>query len=132
MKIYYDAEHRDPSQPMPSGQTTQFRSRYNDSNHPVSSGFLIALLYGGAINPMPRRKTRRDRRNRRRVATCRRSSLSRRDRRNRRRGIVRRILQEDILYFFVVNLPTQAEIQQSVDQLEHLMAPNGAPAPTST
>ncbi|KAJ5099712.1 hypothetical protein N7532_006713 [Penicillium argentinense] len=137
-QTFYEAKNPDPSRPMQSSQAPQFKSRYNDPNHPANSGSLVALLTGGAVDPVPRRKARRAarqarrddrqiRRDARRVARGRSPRGPRKTRnKKQRKGMIKRLLQEDILYFFVVSLPSQEEVQESVYQLEHLMAQNGA------
>ncbi len=39
----------------------------------------------------------------------------------RRKGIIKKIMQQDVLYLLVVNLPTDQELQQSVARLEHII-----------
>ncbi|CAI7570854.1 unnamed protein product [Penicillium pancosmium] len=130
-QAFHDAENNDPSRASQSTQQSQFRSRYNDPNHPANSGSLVALLTGGAINPVPRREDRRrakrERRNDRRVARGR-PARDQRQKKKRRKGTVKRLLQGNILYFFIVNIPSQEEVQQSVDQLERLMSEQEAPS----
>lgn len=55
-----------------------------------------------------------------------------RGQRRRKGGIIKKILQKDVLYLIIVNLPTEAEYQQSVADLERmdtarLRAERGAP-----
>lgn len=112
-------------------------SRYSDPNHPANSGSLISLLTGGAVNPAARRQARRaamqkrrdskrDYKDARRVA---RGKAPRGPRTIKRKGqrktIVKKIMQQDVLYLLIVNLPSQEEVQKSVSQLEHVMAQAG-------
>lgn len=109
-------------------------SRYNDPNHPANSGSLISLLTGGIINKSSvkdRRARRRERRaakreyyDSRRVARGR-SPRGPRRIRGERQGIIKKILQQDVLYLLVVNLPSQEEVQESVARLEHIMTQEG-------
>lgn len=39
-----------------------------------------------------------------------------------RKGIVRKILQQDVLYLLIVNLPSDQEVKQSVADLERMMS----------
>lgn len=113
-------------------------SRYNDPNHPANSGSLISLITGGAINPAARRQARREAKqdwrnskreykDARRVARGRAPRGPRRVRRKgQRKTILKKILHKDVLYLLIVNLPSQEEVQQSVTQLEQVMAQTGA------
>lgn len=40
-------------------------------------------------------------------------------------GIIKKILQQDVLYLLIVNLPTEQEVQESVAKLERVMTENG-------
>lgn len=115
-------------------------SRYNDPNHPANSGSLISLITGGAINPAARRQARREAKRERRdskreykdarrVAHGRAPRGPRRVRAKRkgaRKTIIKKIMHQDVLYLLIVNLPSQDEVQQSVAQLEQVMARAGA------
>lgn len=112
-------------------------SRYNDPNHPVNSGSLISLLTGGAVNPAARRQARREAKQERRqikreykdsrrVARGRAPCGPRRvTRKGQRKTIIKKLMQKDVLYLFVVNLPSQEEVQESVAQLEQVMTQTG-------
>lgn len=112
-------------------------SRYNDPNHPANSGSLISLLTGGAVNPAARRQARREAKQERRqmrreykdsrrVARGRAPRGPRRVRRKgQRKTIIKKLMQKDVLYLLVVNLPSQEEVQKSVTQLEQVMAQTG-------
>ena len=114
-------------------------SRYNDPNHPANSGSLISLLTGGAVNPAARREQRRalkqERRElRRKHKDARRVSRGRSPRgprkartpKRQRQGIIKKILQQDVLYLIIVNLPNQEELQESVTRLESMVQQAGA------
>jgi hypothetical protein len=128
------AEHPNSSLALPASAQPKFASRFSDPNHPVNSGSLIALLTGGVLNPAARRKQKRERRalkreykDARRVA---RGRLPRGPRRQRgpngqRKGIIRKILQQDVLYLLVVNLPTDQEVAESVQRLENALSKEG-------
>lgn len=93
------------------------------------------MATGGAVNPASRRGERRaarqDRRelkreskDMRRMARGRlpRGPRPARTPRRQRKGVIKRILQEDVLYLLVVNLPTEEEVQRSVAELQRVMA----------
>ncbi|KAF3392658.1 hypothetical protein F1880_008641 [Penicillium rolfsii] len=133
-QAFYEAEHQGSSLAVPSSDRKTMVSRYNDPNHPANSGSLISLLTGGAVNPAARRQARREARQERRqmkreykdsrrVARGRAPRGPRRvKRRGQRKTIIKKLMQKDVLYLLVVNLPSQEEVQQSVSQLEHLLA----------
>lgn len=121
------------------------QSRYSDPNHAVNSGSLISLITGGNINPMPRRQARRAKiqerrsvrreyKDTRRVARGRAPRGPRMNRRNRprRQGIIKKVMQQDVLYLLIVNLPSKKEVQESVTRLETLVEEQqtGAPGPS--
>lgn len=103
---------------------TKFASRYSDPNHTANNGSLISLLTGGAINPHDRRQHRRALRDVRR-AERRPDRYERRPdryerrvprqggRRSRGGGPIRRMMQQDVLYLMIVNLPTEEETAQA-------------------
>ncbi|KAF7557014.1 hypothetical protein G7Z17_g1029 [Cylindrodendrum hubeiense] len=123
----YEAEHQDSALAVPSSARKEFHSRFSDPNHAANSGSLISLVTGGAINPKERRQKRRvarwENRNDRRAAQGRAPLPPRRrmQPRGQRKGPIRKLLQPNVLYFIIVNLPSQAEVQQSVQQLEQTM-----------
>lgn len=45
-------------------------------------------------------------------------------------GLLKKVFQKDVLYFLVVNLPTDEELQQSVHDLEQIMSQAGAAGPS--
>lgn len=45
----------------------------------------------------------------------------RRPKGQRKKGIIKKILQQDVLYLLIVNLPTEQEVQESVATLERVM-----------
>lgn len=127
----YESENQGSSLAVPSSARQPFQSRYSDPNHPANSGSLISLITGGAINPMERRHKMRtamsERRNARRAAHGRAPRPPRRGMgsRGQRKGPIRKLLQPNVLYLIVVNLPSETEVQQSVNQLEQAMAQQG-------
>ncbi|KPM44469.1 hypothetical protein AK830_g2093 [Neonectria ditissima] len=127
----YEAENQGSALAVPSSARQPFQSRYSDPNHAANSGSLISLVTGGAINPMERRQKLRtamsERRNARRAAFGKapkspRGLLRSKD---QRKSPIRKLLQPNVLYLIVVNLPSEAEVQQSVSQLEQAMAQHG-------
>jgi hypothetical protein len=138
LRIIQEAEHQGSSLAVPSAERKSMASRYNDPNHPANSGSLISLLTGGAVNPAARRQakreakrdrkdTKRERKDARRVARGRPTRGPRKvKRKGQRKTIIKKIMQQDVLYLLIVNLPSQDEVQQSVTQLEQMMAQTGA------
>ncbi|KAM0178170.1 hypothetical protein ACHAPF_003809 [Botrytis cinerea] len=99
----------------------QFYSRYSDPNHPASSGSLISLITGGHINPQARRTERKAakeerRQNRRTRRVYRRGEVFTPEtglRRKRKPGLVKRILQKDVLYLMVVSYDRESAEYQA-------------------
>ncbi|KKK15707.1 hypothetical protein AOCH_007061 [Aspergillus ochraceoroseus] len=130
---FYEAEHPGTTLTVPSTHREPMKSRFNDPNHPANSGSLTALLTGGLV-PVPGIETiaatRREQFGVRRLARGRSASKSRGGQIARGRGerIIKRIVQQDVLYLLIVNLPSEEEVQESISQLEHMMNPAGPPA----
>ncbi|KUI70636.1 hypothetical protein VM1G_06503 [Cytospora mali] len=134
----YEKEHQGSSLTVPSSARPAFASRFSDPNHPANSGSLISLLTGGAVNPAARRQERRaakqDRRAMKREYKDQRRMMrgkpprgprrTRPPKGQRKKGILKKILQQDVLYLLIVNLPTEQEVQESVAKLESVMAGN--------
>ncbi len=106
----------------------QFASRYADPNHPANSGTILALLTGGHFDPKGKRRGRRaERRARRRGIP-----LTENDVRNAelgrkpiaRQGPIKRVLQKDVLYLMIVNLPNEAEMNAVAREIEREDAEN--------
>ncbi|KAJ5134564.1 hypothetical protein N7526_005929 [Penicillium atrosanguineum] len=142
---FYEKENPGSSLVVPANQREAMQSRYSDPNHAVNNGSLISLITGGKINPTPRRQAKqarmqerrgmkRENRDARRVARGRLSRGPRLDKRNRprRQGIIKKVMQQDVLYLLIVNLPSEKEVQDSVTRLESLVEQQqtGAPGPS--
>ena len=102
-----------PNSSLASASSPQFASRFSDPNHPANSGSIISLVTGGAINPHGRKQRRRERRS---GLTDVAREYGRRSRRQRgERGgpvkTVKRMMQQDVLYLMVVNMPTDRELE---------------------
>ncbi|PQE07702.1 FAD binding domain protein [Rutstroemia sp. NJR-2017a BVV2] len=92
----------------------EFMSRYSDPNHPASSGSLISLITGGHVTKgtrsekMARREARRGekrlRKARRRGEVITPETATTR----RRTGLVRRILQKNVLYLMIVSFDRES------------------------
>ncbi|KAK2597276.1 hypothetical protein N8I77_013136 [Diaporthe amygdali] len=131
----YEREHQGSTLAVPSSARPGFSSRFNDPDHPANSGSLTSLLTGGAINPVARRQERRaakqerralkrEHKDERRVTRGKAPKGPRHERRRkgqRKGGIIKKILQQDVLYLLIVNLPTEQEVQESVAELERAM-----------
>lgn len=107
-------------------QEKKFASRYSDPNHPANSGTIMGLLTGGRFDPKARRRGERAQRR----ANRRGYELSETDVRNaemgrlprRRKGLIRRVLQQDVLYLTVVNLPSESEMKELAQEWARLNA----------
>ncbi|KAK7738344.1 hypothetical protein SLS53_006155 [Cytospora paraplurivora] len=133
----WEREHQGSALTVPSSARPGFASRYSDPNHPANSGSLISLLTGGAVNPAARRQERRaakwagrdakrEYRDQRRMARGKAPRGPRQTRlkpngKRKKNGIIKKILQQDVLYLLIVNLPTEEEVQESVANLERVM-----------
>lgn len=98
------------------------------------------MLTGGAVNPAARLQERRgskqDRKARKREYMDQRRVMRGKSPRgpirvrvpkNQRKGIISkisRVLQQDVLYLLIVNLPTDEEVQESMADLERMMSEN--------
>ncbi|OCL10367.1 hypothetical protein AOQ84DRAFT_387564 [Glonium stellatum] len=106
--------NENPNSSLTTASTPQFASRFSDPNHPANSGSLISLVTGGALGG---RKQRRQ--GGRGGLGDLANEFGRRQRRQRgRRGerggaikSVRKMMQQDVLYLMVVNLPTDRELE---------------------
>jgi hypothetical protein len=108
---------------LPPPPEKQFASRFSDPNHPVNSGSITALLTGGHIDLMKGRRTRKARRRAGRQG----APLSEQDIKNaemgrgpgrRKKGLLGRILHQDVLYLTIVNLPSESEMKEIMQQLD--------------
>jgi hypothetical protein len=92
----------------------KFASRYSDPNHPANSGTIFALLTGGHFDPKGRKRGRRaERRARKRGVPLTETDIKNAEMGRRpmgRQGLIRRVLQKDVLYLMIVNLPTEQEM----------------------
>jgi hypothetical protein len=94
-----------------AGPASQFRSRYADPNHPANSGSLISLVTGGAFNPMGQRQQRRGKRRESCGARIGRPIRDRSgDGSQERRGPLKRMMQENVVYLLIVNMPSEEEL----------------------
>jgi hypothetical protein len=102
-----------------------FASRYSDPNHPANSGSLIALATGGMVNPAGLRKGRGDKLSRLRagntgMASCREGGilpvqlLS-----GIKDGGVKRLLEQDVLYLMIAEMPSQEEMNRLTRSFLH-------------
>jgi hypothetical protein len=100
----------------------KFASRFSDPNHPINSGSLIALATGGHFDPKAKKRAARAQRR----ANRRGYELSETDLKNaemgrlprRRKGLIGRVLQQDVLYLTIVNLPSESEMREMMQQLD--------------
>lgn len=102
----------------------KFASRFSDPNHPANSGTILGLLTGGHFDPKAKNRGRKAQRRARRrgyelsEADVKNAEMGRLPR--RRQGVVRRVLHKDVLYLTVVNLPSEGEMREILQELEGL------------
>ncbi|CAG9982981.1 unnamed protein product [Clonostachys byssicola] len=117
---FYEAENPGTSLSTSADNRAPMKSRFNDPNHAANSGSIISVLTGGnvATQGLPQRlAARREQRSQARG----RPSHGSRPGGFLRQKPVKKLLQKDVFYLLVVNIPSQEEVQQSVAQLEQIM-----------
>ena len=100
----------------------QFASRYSDPNHPANSGTILGLLTGGHFDPKARKRGREAQKKARKRGI----HLTETDIENAkmgrrpmgRQGLIRRVLQKNVLYLMIVNLPSQREMDEVMRGME--------------
>ncbi|KAF2649579.1 hypothetical protein K491DRAFT_697956 [Lophiostoma macrostomum CBS 122681] len=117
---YYDRRaaatyaYQHPNSKLNVPQQKPFASRYSDPSHPANSGSISALLTGGNIDltkgVRERKMARRDRRQQRRGY----APMTEEQKRMPRKGLIGRLLTENVLYLMVVNMPSQEEMQHAM------------------
>lgn len=121
----FQGMHPDSKMTMPlPPPDKKFASRFSDPNHPANSGTILGLLTGGHFDPKAKRAGRKAQRRARRRGY----KLSETDVRNaemgrlprRRKGLIGRVLHKDVLYLTVVNLPSEAEMKEIMQQLDRV------------
>ncbi|KAI9762251.1 MAG: Protein cbp3, mitochondrial [Chaenotheca gracillima] len=129
---------KNPNSKLSVGPEPQFASRFSDPNHASNNGSIISLVTGGYVNPRELRQSRRERRSERRGRPSR--ADSRRERRQNRpngniRGVIRRTIQQDVLYLMIANIPSQQEQRdfdakqgKASNQTQYQAPPNQASA----
>lgn len=129
-----ERDHQGSSLAVPSSSRAGFSSRFNNPDHPANSGSLISLITGGAIKTDPRqargplglgrRSLYGDSQDQRRLPVrgrAPRETRRGRGQRDQRKSVIKKVMQQDVLYLLIVNLPTEREVQESVADLESLM-----------
>lgn len=89
-----------------AGNASQFASRYSDPNHPASSGDLAALLTGGKVDLKEMRRRKDQRKTAARGFTGPLGYV-------REYRPVRRMMQQEVLYLMVVNMPSEEEMERA-------------------
>jgi len=100
----------------------KFASRFSDPNHPANSGSIVALLTGGHVDLMKKKRARKARRR----AWRRGVELTEQDIHNEqmgrktvaRQGLISKVMTKSILYLAIVNLPSQAQMDQVKDAMK--------------
>lgn len=132
----YERDHEGSSLAVPAAARSGFSSRFSDPSHPANSGSLVSLVTGGVVNPDAlrqelrarkgeRRGYKREYKDMRRMARGRSPRGPRRGRGprgQRKPGIIKKLLQKDVMYLIIVNLPTKDEVEQSVADLERVVS----------
>ncbi|KAK5004620.1 hypothetical protein LTR16_000154 [Cryomyces antarcticus] len=115
----YAAQNPTSSLTAPRAQSQQFASRYSDPTHPATNGSLVSLVTGGAVNPRARRQEKRDRKRARREGWRGQQRIGGQSVRGRgeKKG-VRKMLQQNVLYLMIVNMPTDEEIGEARRKME--------------
>ena len=100
----------------------KFTSRFSDPNHPANSGTLLGLLTGGNFDPRAKKRGRKAQRRARKrgeqlsAHDIKEAEMGRLPR--RKKGIIRRVLQKDVLYLIIANMPSESEMREYRQQLE--------------
>ncbi|PIG81841.1 hypothetical protein AARAC_003683 [Aspergillus arachidicola] len=136
----YEAKNPGSSLAVPESGRKGFVSRYNDPNHPVNNRKLTSVLSGGLIGSKPGLIERaatsiRELQDSKRIARGEPPSEPikekwQRYQRKKKPSLAKKVLQQDVLYLLIVNMPTEEELQQSIAQLEHLMQQAGQRVPS--
>ncbi|KAE8360369.1 hypothetical protein BDV27DRAFT_167873 [Aspergillus caelatus] len=137
----YEAKNPGSSLAVPQSGRKGFVSRYNDPNHPVNNGKLTSVLTGGLMGNKPCLIERvatsiRESQDSKRIARGEppsepiKEKRQRYHRKKKKPGFAKKVLQQDVLYLLIVNMPTEEELKQSIAQLEHLMEQSGQRLPS--
>jgi hypothetical protein len=100
----------------------KFASRFSDPNHPANSGTLLGLLTGGNFDPKAKKRAHRAQRRAQREGRV----LTETEIRNaemgrlRRTGPIRRLLQKNVLYLIITNLPSDSELMEMNQMMERM------------
>ncbi|TKA71940.1 hypothetical protein B0A49_05019 [Cryomyces minteri] len=115
----YAAQNPTSSLTVSRAESEQFASRYSDPTHPATNGSLLSLVTGGALNPQARRQEKRDRKRARREGWRGQQRLGGQPVRGRgeKKG-VRKMLQQNVLYLMIVNMPSEEEIAEARRKME--------------
>lgn len=125
-----EAKYEGSSLVIPSEQRKPLKSRFNNPGHPANSGSLISILTGGHI-PIPgidkmMAATQQQIETGIKNLVKGKSSVKEDIKANGQapelitRRVIKKVLQEDVLYLLVVNLPSQQEVEESVAKLESI------------
>lgn len=116
------AENPDSKVVVPIDNQKPLKSRFNDPDHPANSGSLISLVSGGAIaTPGISGVIGRGRRTAANIAQGKGASEGGKPIKGPAASIVGKLVNQDVLYLMVVNVPTHQEMEEYVHQLDGVM-----------
>ena len=113
-----------------SNGAPKFASRFSDPNHPANSGSIVALLSGGRFHPGADKRVRRARRRAYRQGyelneqEEQQAAMNRRirgrhwDGTPKRKTLIAKIMQQDVMYLMICNMPSEAEMKEYRQMIE--------------
>lgn len=106
----------------PTTEQKPLKSRFNDPNHPANSGSLISLVTGGAVAvPGVDTLVGQGRRMAVNLVQGKKPTGNGEPIDGPAMTVFKKLIEQDVLYLMVVNLPTERELQDSTAQLAGLM-----------
>ncbi|OQD77221.1 hypothetical protein PENDEC_c003G05555 [Penicillium decumbens] len=123
----FEADHQGSAVAVPKSERPAYRSRFNDPDHPASSGRLFTVLSGGRYKPNPGLIQRagtaiKESQDKKRASQGLPPSETFKKKMTRKKKEVNNrfnSLKEDVMYLIIVNMPTEDELRKSVAQLQY-------------
>ena len=114
-----------PGSKLATAPQKEYSSRFADPNHPMHHGGPITFLSGGTIDIGGHKRKRRAERAQRRAAKQGRVLSEeelhrvawRLDKKNQRKGL-KRVMQQDVFYMMICNLPSEEEMEMARGQMK--------------